>query len=401
MEYKFEFVEAIEAGDLAVIQQGFEPSDLECDDYMGSLLHYAATAGTLEIVEFLVDRGADVNRRGGTFDCPAITYAAGEGKLDIVCYLFEAGSVLDTTHALRNPLLSAAREGHLDVVGFLLTTSIDPHATYRIPSGELINAFTEADDRDHVEIVELLKSYGCHRPVEGVDIPLWEPEEYRDGKSPEVEETEPIIAYMEQRFGPVDKKAIQELLPLMEGISVSIQIIPPNEMHPYLVLFTKGMSDLPMTVPVGQEAWRYAELVMHLPEDWVQPGKAKSSAKWMWPVQWLHKLAYYPHLNETWLGLPAAIVSSDDPPVPLGPKTKQTCLLMIPDFANLDEPFQKPDGSLVHFFTVVPLYTEERDYELKHGMEAFFRQFIDHKVPMTVEPNRPSFVEKQPGRRRR
>lgn len=47
MEYKFEFVEAIEAGDLAVIQQGFEPSDLECDDYMGSLLHYAARSGTL------------------------------------------------------------------------------------------------------------------------------------------------------------------------------------------------------------------------------------------------------------------------------------------------------------------------------------------------------------------
>jgi hypothetical protein len=187
----------------------------------------------------------------------------------------------------------------------------------------------------------------------------------------------------------------------MDGISVTIHIIPPSEMHPYLVLFTHGMSDLAMTVPAGQEAWRYAELVMHLPADWVHPAKANGDPKWMWPLQWLRKMAYYPHLEETWLGLPAAIVSSDDPPVPLGPKTKQTCLLMIPDFANLDEPFQKPDGSPVHFFTVVPLYTEERDYEQKHGMEAFFRQFIDKKVSMTVELNRPSFVEKQPGRRRR
>ena len=67
---------------------------------------------------------------------------------------------------------------------------------------------------------------------------------------------------------------------------------------------------------------------------------------------------------------------------------------MIPDFANLDEPFQKPDESPVHFFTVVPLYTEERDYELKHGMVAFLNQFSEHKVPMTVELDRPSFVAK-------
>ena len=67
---------------------------------------------------------------------------------------------------------------------------------------------------------------------------------------------------------------------------------------------------------------------------------------------------------------------------------------MIPDFANLDEPFQKPDESPVHFFTVVPLYTEERDYELKHCMVAFLNQFSEHKVPMTVELDRPSFVAK-------
>ncbi len=394
MSRKFELVEAIEAGDLAVFRQGFEPSDLVSDEYMGSLLHYAAIQGTLEIVQFLVESGADVNRRGGDFDCPAITYGAEKGKLDIVRHLFEAGSVLDTTHSLRNPLLNAAREGHLDVVAFLLTTEIDPHATYRIPSGALINAFTQAEQRGHKEIVELLKAHGCHRPVEGVDIPLWEPEEFRGGRTPEVQSAPPIIDYMEQRFGPVDPNSMQELLPLMDGISVAVHIISPNEMHPYLVLFTNGMSDLPMTVPAGQEVWRYAELIMHLPADWVHPGKANGDPRWLWPVQWLRKMAYYPHLEETWLGFPAAIVSSDNPTVPLGPNTKQTCLFMIPDFANLDSPFQKPDGSPVHFFTVVPLYTEERDYELKHGMDAFFKQFVDQKVPMTVDLDRSNFATK-------
>lgn len=392
MNYKPELDEAIEAGDLDMVRQQFEPSDLASDDYDGSLLHNAATWGTLEIVKFLVESGAEINRSGGTYNCPAITYAAGRGKLAIVRYLFEAGSVLDTSHAVKNALMNAAEEGHFDVVEFLLTTGIDPQATYRIPAGNLINAYTQAEQGRHKEIVGLLTAYGCHRPVEGVDIPLWEPKGWKAEKTPAASKSQSIVEYMEQRFGPVDSNGMRELLPLMDGISVAVNIIPPNDMHPFLVLFTNGMSDLPMTVPVGQEAWRYAELVMHLPADWVHPAQANGDPQWMWPVQWLRKMAYYPHLQETWLGLPAAIVSSDDPPVPLGPNTKQACLFMIPDFANLNPPFKKPDGSPVHFFTVVPLYTEERDYELKHGMMSFLRQFSEKAVPITVDVNRPCFT---------
>jgi hypothetical protein len=205
------------------------------------------------------------------------------------------------------------------------------------------------------------------------------------------QKSESIIEYMEQRFGPVDENSMQELLPLMDDISVAINIIPPNPIHPYLVIFTNGMSDLPMTVPVGKEEWQYAELVMHLPPDWVHPRDANGDVNWMWPMMWLRKMAYYPHLEESWLGLPAAIVSSDDPPVALGPNTEQTCLLMIPDFANLNPPLHRPDGTEIHFFTVVPLYTEERDYELKHGMVEFFRKFRERKVPMTVALDRQRF----------
>lgn len=68
--------------------------------------------------------------------------------------------------------------------------------------------------------------------------------------------------------------------------------------------------------------------------------------------------------------------------------------LLIPDFAYLDQPLQASDGNPVHFFTVVPLYTEERKYELKHEMEAFLKQFAEHRVPVTVEPDRPSFAAK-------
>jgi hypothetical protein len=175
-------------------------------------------------------------------------------------------------------------------------------------------------------------------------------------------------------------------------MSVTINAIRPNEKHPYLVLSTNGMSDRPMNVPAGQEAWRYAELVIHLPADWPHPQDANGDPQRLWPAQWLRRMAYYPHQNNTWLGLPAAIISSANPPEPLGPHTKQTCLLLVPDFANLGAPLQRQDDSLVHFFTVVPLYSAERDYERKHGMKAFFEQFIAARVPMTVDTHRLPFT---------
>jgi hypothetical protein len=148
-----------------------------------------------------------------------------------------------------------------------------------------------------------------------------------------------------------------------------------------------------MKVSPDQEAWQYAELVMHLPPDWPHPRDANGDPQWLWPVQWLRKAAYIPHLNDTWLAPPGTIISSADPPEPLGPNTQQTCLLLIPDFANLGQPLQREDGGQVHFFTVVPLCTEERDFELQHGMTAFFKRFIERKVPMIVDIYRPSFVD--------
>lgn len=387
-----ELREAIEQQDLGLVCAVCKQTDLGWDEVNGTALHYTAYFGTREIAEYFVERGIDVDIRGGTYEAPALTYAAEQGNIDVVKYLLLLGAVIDVSHVLRNPLARAAEEGHSDVVELLLNAGVDLHATYRIPTGKLVNALSIAEDNGHREVVNILKARGCKRPVEGLDKPLWEP-----SKSMMIEQTAnvklsvQIIDYMRLRFGPVDELGLTELLPIGDGLSVAINVIRPSQLHPYLVLFTNGMSDLPMDVPAGQEDWRYAELVIHLPPDWPHPRDVDADSHWLWPVDWLRKMAHYPKQSKTWLGNPAAIVSSDEPPKPLGSNTKQTCLLMVPDFANLGDPLQRGDGTKVHFFTVVPLHTAERDYELKNGMKAFFEQFIEHKVPMTVDVNRESF----------
>jgi len=393
MLIKREIIDSIRADDLDRFRAIVTTADVTTNDGhdgpLGTYLHYCAEKDRPEIANHLIMLGAEVNFSGGTWKTTPLTYAAERGHVEMVKLLRENGAKYDVSRPYTNPMFMAIEEGHIEVVNYLLSAGFDANLVYKMERGRLRNALTVAKEAKQEEIVKILRKHGCHMPVEGIDRPIFE--HPMDKWLQPIESTQQIINYMQLRFGSVDELGLQELLPGVDGLSVTINVIRPNEYHPYLVLFTNGMSDLPMTVPAGHEDWRYAELVIHLPADWPHPRDIGPDNPWLWPVQWLRKMAYYPHLNKTWLGTPAAIVSSDEPPKPLGANTEQTCLLMVPDFANLGDPLQRGDGTKVHFFTVVPLHTAERDYELKNGMKAFFEQFIEHKVPMTVDVNRESF----------
>lgn len=355
----------------------------------GSYLHVCAEQNRLEMAEILISLGADVNLIGGVWTTNPLSHGAERGHVQMVKLLRDHGSEFDVSHPRTNPLFMAIEKGHLDVVSYLLDAGIAPNVVYRLEDGTLQNGLSLAVDHRRERVVGLLQSRGCCMPDDGVDLPVRELSK-TEANEP-AESGRQVIDYMQLRFGPVDELGLAELLPVVNGASVTINIIRPNELHPYFVLFTNGMSDLPMSVPQGQEGWRYAELVLHLPVDWSHPRDVAPDSPWLWPIHWMRKMAYYPHLGKTWLGQPAAIVSSCEPPKPLGHNTSQSCLLMVPDFANLEAPLQRANGDLVHFFTMVPLFTDERDFELEHGMEAFFERFIQHKVPMTVDVNRQSF----------
>ena len=48
-----------------------------------------------------------------------------------------------------------------------------------------------------------------------------------------------------------------------------------------------------------------------------------------WPIEWLKRIARYPHDNETWLGGPHTIIANDEPPEPFAPNTKMSCLMLL------------------------------------------------------------------------
>ena len=102
-----------------------------------------------------------------------------------------------------------------------------------------------------------------------------------------------------------------------------------------------------------------------------------------WPFEWLRKIAAYPHANKTWLGGPATIIANDDPPEPLAPKLKFTSLLAL-----AEKQFTRTNGDLIRLYRLLPLYTEERDLEIREGIGALMNALDDNSIPFVVDLKR-------------
>jgi len=127
----------------------------------GTWLHLAATAGTIDIVKYLVDAGIEVNTRGGTFKGSAINLAASNGHIEIVRYLLEQGAEMDVSEPERNPLFAAIYGGNLAVVELLVSSGIDYCVKYTGESMTNMDAIAFAYERGQKEIADYLLEVGC------------------------------------------------------------------------------------------------------------------------------------------------------------------------------------------------------------------------------------------------
>ena len=150
---------AIKLGDINEVKQliGNDKEILNTMTSFGTWLHIAAKKGQFEMVQYLINKGIDIDTRGGTFDASALNLAAGAGHLEIVKYLIEAGAELDVSLAKRNPLFGAIYGGHKDVVEFLVKKGIDISIRYTGESIRNMDAYQYAKEFGQTEIAEYLK----------------------------------------------------------------------------------------------------------------------------------------------------------------------------------------------------------------------------------------------------
>ena len=84
-------------------------------------LYDAAGKGNLERVTLLVEQGIDKNQVGGEYEQTTLSVAAVNDYIDIVRYLVEQGADMEKVDIDGDsPLIGASVWGHLNVVRYLL-----------------------------------------------------------------------------------------------------------------------------------------------------------------------------------------------------------------------------------------------------------------------------------------
>jgi hypothetical protein len=181
-------------------------------------------------------------------------------------------------------------------------------------------------------------------------------------------------------------------------IHIDVNIMKPTEDDPFYVLYTTGMSDLPMNLPEEiseKETFQFGELFMYLPDTWNYGGDGQLSSdipdSEYWPIHLIKYLARFPHEYETWLGWGHTI--------PNGPEYAPLCEdtemggVVIGQLNGEFEAMEADDGNRINFFMVIPAYREEIEYKLEHGMSALDKRFGQGGLPLILDIHRPNYCK--------
>jgi hypothetical protein len=342
---------------------------------MRVILHMHARAGETEFVRALLDAGVDVNLTEDDRSLKrAISGAVLAGSAEMVRLLLDRGSDVNwatSEHPIEcDPLPAAIRDGRLDIVRML----VEAGALLNVvgPAGHTPLSWALAYQRH--DIAEYLKAHGALLQHE---TPSWVP-------PPPID---PVIqAVRRARIGDLDDPILDE------GDFRLLLGLGPGEYDGY-VLFTQGMSSRALSVPVGGEAYQYAELVLYLEDvPSTDPGEWRETELGLWWLaEWMRRIARYPFEHNTWLGGKWTILSNEDPPRPLSEHTQMTCWLLLGEKEPLARA-ELPDGKSVCFYTMMPIHTAERDLALSEGLVALLERFAEHDVSVRLDPDRPSVV---------
>ena len=185
---------------------------------------------------------------------------------------------------------------------------------------------------------------------------------------------------------------------LSDLVHIDVNIMRPREDKPYYVMYTTGMSDLPMTLPeeiAHREDLKYGELFMFLPKEW-NPGETGQldsdiPDSQYWPIRLIKYLARFPHEYGTWLGWGHTIPNGPDYE-PLCQDTRMGGVVLVQTGGDMGS-MKAEDGKEINFYMVVPAYKEEIEYKLEYGMEALDKRFCDGNLPMVLDIRRPNYCE--------
>ena len=360
---------------------------------------YAATWGHVDVVNLLIDLGFDIDAVESE-DETALWQAIRKENDEILELLLDRGANPNIGRLLILAMTCDEDEQRWKYIKLLVERGIDVNQIFEI-GGDPDDLQTALDWCPFEDIAAYLRQHGAKFAKELGITPGASP---RKDDTPRFKLLEEVVEFFDANMGQSDCRQQTEIV--QTGHPIAIHFIPPADDRQHWTLFTTGLSIEPMHTPSDDPEFAYAELYIQLPGDWpmhrvlkldassdsspvATESKAKDIASALWPFVWLRKLGQYPHDNATHLGGPLTIYAEDDPPTPIIPGQRFTSMMLF-----ADQSFERSDGNTVYLFRLLPLYTEEREVEIKHGVPELFKALDQGKVPFIVDVNRACCVVK-------
>ncbi|MBN1598075.1 MAG: ankyrin repeat domain-containing protein [Bacteroidales bacterium] len=157
-QHRSELHEPAGRGDLEAVKEKIENgAKVDKKDIAGQTpLMYAAEGGSIEVVKYLVEKGADVNAESGSKGRgTALIYAAAANRFEVVKYLLENGADINATTPYQNEtaLVWSVAMGHTDVVKLLVEKGADQEIKNR--SGQTVMDLAKQSGKE--DVVKILQ----------------------------------------------------------------------------------------------------------------------------------------------------------------------------------------------------------------------------------------------------
>ncbi|KAI0551042.1 ankyrin repeat-containing domain protein [Xylaria curta] len=148
---------AIESGNIERVDTLIDRCSNVCE-HLTTALQTAADYSNMEMIEFLISKGADVNQQGGRFG-GALQVAASSGRFEIVKFLIDKGADVNRQGGVYGSALqAAAAHSYIEIADFL----INEGANVNQQGGNRDNALQAAVVHGNLEMIKHLVDKGAN-----------------------------------------------------------------------------------------------------------------------------------------------------------------------------------------------------------------------------------------------
>ena len=190
-----------------------------------------------------------------------------------------------------------------------------------------------------------------------------------------------IQHYIHDAFGPIGRTYYDGD---RENMKVDIVVCEPTEERRYYTLATVGMGARRMRVPKAMEERNvaFAELSVCLPPDWDLMNDT-------WPFHMLKAMAHFPFRSHDMIGVGNAYHGS----ITRGSDFAGAFVIPAATQDRISTRLMLPDGRIVNYYLLLPLYEDEWEYlTSRHDAAAFWERYSERIGSIVVDPERESCI---------